>query len=140
MKNIVLVIVVAVIGFGCSDKNCVKVSDIAFGDLQEGTEVIYNYELDTFAIKFPQYVTPNNDNVNDTIFIETNIQKLDVISAKFRMVDGCDNVVFSDDANFPFVFPNPSVWEDGQYDFSFTVILPDNKPLSGSGVLRVISK
>lgn len=140
MKNIILLISVILIGFGCSDKDCVKVSDIVYSDLNESEESVYTFEMDTFSFKFPQYVTPNNDGVNDTILMQTNITEDVVVSSKFRMTNNCNKVVFSDEANFPFVFPNPKTWEDGQYDFTFHIMLPNNKLLSGGGVFRVISK
>lgn len=141
MKSVFKILLLGVIVAGCTKRNCVKTSDIAFADLQEGNRTFYNFSVDSFNVSIVQYITPNNDSVNETFEMNSNVQLNDYVSTSFRVVNACDEIVHVEKNSFPFSFPDPKTLEDGQYDFSFSVLLDESKDLiSGGGIIRVLRK
>ena len=141
MKKIVYIFLVVLIAFACTKRNCVKTSDISFGELNEGDRSYYTFAGDSMSISICQYITPNGDNINDTFAIASNIKIGDFYSSSFRVSDNCDEVIHLENNVFPFSFPNPNSLEDGQYDFTMSVVVKEGKELiSGSGIIRILRK
>lgn len=139
MKYFFAVIITITTLISCSDNNCIKTSDLVFEQLGEGNRTYYKYDFERFFFEMVQYITPNGDSINDNFNIRTNIDSGDYISAKFRLVNACEDIVHVDDVNFPFTFPDPKSLTDGQYDFDFSIILKESREvISGAGKIRIL--
>lgn len=141
MKNFVYILLVGFLALSCTKRNCVKTSDIAFADLGEGDRDFYSFSTDSFGLEICQYITPNNDSINDSFAFYTNIRAGEFASSSFRVVNACEDIIHIQKNSLPFTFPNPYDLEDGQYNFTFSVVLQESKKnMSGSGVIRVLRK
>ena len=141
MKSVFKILLIGLVAAGCTKRNCVKTSDIAFADLVEGNRAFYNFSVDTFNVSICQYITPNEDGTNETFEMNSNLQPADYIATSFRVVNACEDIIHVEKNSFPFSFPDPKTLEDGQYDFTFSVLLEESKNLvSGGGIIRVIRK
>ncbi len=139
MKHLVKIFLIGIVLFGCSKKNCVTSSDLAFYELNETDRSFYVFSADSFNVSIPKYITPNNDSVNDFFEVQTNIGHRDYISSKLTVVNSCEDVVHVERNSFPFTFPGIKELEDGQYDFTMVVVLDKSKDvISGSGKIRII--
>jgi hypothetical protein len=138
MNNFLKIIVVILFIVSCTKKNCVTTSDLAFADLKEGENEHYEYIHDSLSLNMPKYITPNNDGVNDEFEISTNI--VDYVAADFRLTNACEEVLHKEHLVFPFTFPDPKTMEDGQYEFTFSIVLEDKKTITGSNLIRIIRK
>jgi hypothetical protein len=118
----------------------VTTSDLAFADLNEGDREFHEYIHDSLSLKIPKYITPNNDGLNDEFEILSNITIDHYVAADFRLTNACDEVLHKEHLTFPFTFPDPKSMEDGQYEFSFSIVLEDKKIISGSNLIRIIRK
>lgn len=137
MKKLLFLLVIA-ISLSCKEGSCVSTSDIAFSDLNEPDIEHYRYELDSLNLAIPYAVTPNGDGVNDEFQTITNIDKSHFISTQFKIKDGCDETVHVENFLYPFTFPEAKDLEDGQYHFNFSIVLTDNKLITGGGIIRII--
>ena len=141
MKSVFKILLIGLVTAGCTKRNCVKTSDLAFADLDEGNRAFYNFSVDTFSVSICQYITPNDDGINETFEMNSNLQPADYISTSFRVVNACEDIVHVEKNSFPFSFPDPKTLEDGQYDFTFSILLEESKNLvSGGGIIRVLRK
>lgn len=141
MKRVLKILIILFIISGCTKRNCVKTSDIAFTDLDEGNRSFYNFSVDSFKVSICQFITPNGDGANETFEIDANLQSNDYVATSFRVVNACDEIIHVEKNSFPFSFPDPKNLEDGQYEFSFSVLLDDSKNLiSGAGIIRIVRK
>ena len=105
MKHLVKIFLIGIVLFGCSKKNCVTSSDLAFYELNETDRSFYVFSADSFNVSIPKYITPNNDSVNDFFEVQTNIGHRDYISSKLTVVNSCEDVVHVERNSFPFTFP-----------------------------------
>ena len=141
MKHILKIILIVLIVLSCTKRNCVTTSDLAFDQLDESDRTFYTFTNDSFKISICQYITPNNDGLNDTFEIQSNLKSNDYLSTKFRLVNACEDVVHVDINSFPFSFPDIKDLEDGQYNFTLSILLDESKDvISGAGKIRVIRK
>ena len=141
MKYIFKIVLIGFIVASCTKRNCVTTSDLAFDQLNESNRTFYKFTLDSFSISICQYITPNNDGLNDSFEIQSNLKPNDYLSTNFRVVNACDEVVHVDKSSFPFSFPDTKNLDDGQYSFTLSVLLDKSKDvISGSGRIRVIRK
>ena len=138
MNNLLKIIVGILFIISCTKKNCVTTSDLAFEDLKELEGEYYEYIHDSLSLSIPQYITPNNDGVNDEFEILTNIDNY--VTANFRLTNACEDVLHKEHLVFPFTFPDPKTMEDGQYEFTFSIVLEDKKTITGSNLIRIIRK
>lgn len=139
MKYFLSAIITIATIVSCSDNNCIKTSDLVFDQLSEGDRTYYKYDSERFFFEMVQYITPNGDSINDTFNIRTNIERGDYITAKFRLVNACEDIIHVDDVNFPFTFPDPKSLADGQYDFNFSIIMRESRDvISGAGKIRIL--
>lgn len=137
MKKL-LIVLIALVSFSCREGSCVSTSDIAFADLKEPDLDHYNYELDSLNLSIPYAVTPNGDGMNDEFSIVTNINSSHFVSTDFKIKNGCDETVHAEHLTYPFTFSEAKDLEDGQYNFNFSIVLTDNKLLTGGGIIRVV--
>lgn len=141
MKKIIYILLGIVFVVGCTKRNCVKTSDIAFADLNESDRAFYSFARDSFTVDICQYITPNDDGVNDSFAFATNVKIGDFASSNFRVVNSCEDIIHVQKNSLPFTFPNPKDLEDGQYNFTYSVLLLESKDImSGSGVIRILRK
>jgi len=141
MKFIFKIVIIGIIVVSCTKRNCVITSDLAFDQLDEMNRDFYKFAIDSFTISICQYITPNSDGLNDSFKIQSNLDSNDYLSTKFRLLNACDEVLHVDENSFPFSFPDLKLLEDGQYKFSFFVVLDQsNDVISGAGKIRVIRK
>lgn len=141
MKHIFKIVFIGLIVVGCTKRNCVTTSDLAFDQLDESNRTFYKFTLDSFTISICQYITPNSDGLNDSFEIQSNLDSNDYLSTSFRLVNACEEVVHVDKNSFPFSFPDTKNLEDGQYNFTLSVLLDESKDvISGAGKIRVIRK
>ena len=141
MKNIIKLVLISIVLFGCTKKNCVKSSDLSFYELNETDRSFYIFSGDSFTVSVPKYVTPNNDSINDFFEMQTNVDSDDYITSKFTVINECEDVVHVETNSFPFTFPGIENLEDGQYDFTLAVVLDKNKDvIAGSGQIRILRK
>lgn len=138
MNNFLKIILVMLFIVGCTKKNCVTTSDLAFADLKELEGEYYEYIHDSLSLNIPQYITPNDDGLNDEFEVLTNIDNY--VAADFRLTNACKEVLHKEHLVFPFTFPDPKTMEDGQYEFSFSIVLEDKKTITGSNLIRIIRK
>lgn len=141
MKYIIKLVLISIVLFGCTKKNCVKSSDLSFYELNETDRSFYIFTGDSFTVSVPKYVTPNNDSINDFFEMQTNVDSDDYITSKFTVINECEDVVHVETNSFPFTFPGIENLEDGQYDFTLAVVLDKNKDvIAGSGQIRILRK
>ena len=141
MKHILKIVFIAFVLVSCTKRNCVTTSDLAFDQLDEHDRNFYKFNLDSFNVSICQYITPNSDGLNDSFEIQSNINSIDYLSTNFRLVNACDEVIHVDKNSFPFTFPDAKSLQDGQYQFTFFVVLDESKDvISGTGKIRVIRK
>ncbi len=141
MKYIIKLVLISIVLFGCTKKNCVKSSDLSFYELNETDRSFYIFSGDSFTVSVPKYVTPNNDSINDFFEMQTNVDSDDYITSKFTVINECEDVVHVETNSFPFTFPGIENLEDGQYDFTLAVVLDKNKDvIAGSGQIRILRK
>lgn len=141
MKSVFKILLIGLFAAGCTKRNCVKTSDLAFADLDEGNRTFYNFTTDSFQVSICQFITPNSDGLNETFEVNSNLQASDYVSTSFRVLNACEDIIHVEKNSFPFSFPDPKTLEDGQYDFTFSVLLNESKDLvSGGGVIRVVRK
>ena len=50
MKRVLKILIILFIISGCTKRNCVKTSDIAFADLEEDNRSFYNFSVDSFKV------------------------------------------------------------------------------------------
>lgn len=137
MKNL-LILLIGVVFISCKEGSCVSTTDIAFSDLNEPNIEFYHYELDSLNIAIPHAVTPNNDGVNDEFSIVSNIKRSHFVASDFKIKNGCDEIVHTEHLTFPFTFSEAADLEDGQYNFNFSIVLIDNKLITGGGIIRIV--
>lgn len=141
MKYFFKIIFLGVIFLGCTKRNCVTTSDLSFDQLDEINRTFYDFSVDSFTVSICQYITPNNDGLNDSFVIQSNLDSNDYSSTKFRVVNACEEVVHLEKNTFPFTFPNIESLEDGQYSFNLSVMIDrDKEVISGSGKIRILRK
>ena len=141
MKNIFKIVFVSFIIISCTKRNCVTTSDLSFDQLEESNRTFYKFSVDSFDISICQYITPNGDGLNDTFEMNSNLKSKDYISTKFRLLNACQEVIHVHKNSLPFSFPDEKSLSDGQYSFTISVLLDENKDvISGGGKIRIIRR
>jgi|TARA_B100000795_G_scaffold269533_1_gene259193 hypothetical protein len=133
-------IVFLLFAISCKENNCVPKAKFDFKNLDESNLDYYKYSNDVLYLDIPSVFTPNGDSINEQFLIITNISDSNFVAADFKIKNSCDKTLYKQNGTFPFVIPDVDQFEDGTYNFDFSIVLLDKKLMTGAGVIMIIRK